>query len=112
MAQLNDWKMTGNPEAFRQGASVLRNARDWTKEKREKLIIAANGKVLDTEYSELVSSTQSFVRSSSNEAINPDSETSTDELALAVDTYTSFSYGTPLTAQTNLHPKSPRIDNL
>lgn len=32
MTQLNDWKMTGNSEAFRQGASALRNARDWAKD--------------------------------------------------------------------------------
>ena len=42
MTQLNGWKMTGNSEAFRQGASALRNAMDWAKEKREELMIAAN----------------------------------------------------------------------
>ncbi|MCJ1461990.1 hypothetical protein MMC07_000590 [Pseudocyphellaria aurata] len=45
MTQLRGWKMTDIPETFRQGASALRNARDWAKEKREELMIAANDKV-------------------------------------------------------------------
>jgi len=44
ITQLNGWSVTGNPDSFRQGASALRNARDWTKEKREELIHAANDK--------------------------------------------------------------------
>ena len=105
MTQLNGWKMTGNPEAFRQGASALRNARDWAKEKREELMIAANGKVPDTEHSDLVLSTQSFVSVSSTEATRPESETSADELALDVGTLTSSSHRTPVRAQINLPPK-------
>ena len=105
MTQLNGWKMTGNPRAFRQGASALRNARDWTKEKREELMIVANGKVLDAEYSDLVSSTQSFVSLSSTEATYPESETSADELALDVGTLTSSGHRTPVRAQMNLPPK-------
>ena len=102
MTQLNGWDMTGNPDTFRQGASALRNARDWAKEIREELMIAANGKVPDAENSDLVSSTQSFVSLSSNEATHPESETSTDELALDVGTFTSSSHRTPVKAQTNL----------
>ena len=105
MTQLRGWKMTDIPETFRQGASALRNARDWAKEKREELMIAANGKVPDAEQSDLVSSTQSFVSLSSNEATHPESETSTDELALDVGTFTSSSHRTPVKAQTNLPPK-------
>ena len=105
MTQLNGWDMTGNPDTFRQGASALRNARDWAKEKREELMIAANGKVPDAEHSDLISSTQSFVSLSSNEATHPESETSTDELALDVGTLTSSSHRTPVRAQTNLPPK-------
>ncbi len=105
MTQLNGWDMTGNPDTFRQGASALRNARDWAKEKREELMIAANGKVPDAEHSDLVSSTQSFVSLSSNEATHPESETSTNELALDVGTLTSSSHRTPVRAQTNLPPK-------
>ncbi len=105
MTQLNGWKMTGNPEACRHGANALRNARDWANEKREELIVAANCKALNTEHSDLVSSTQSFVSRSSNEAIHPESETSADELALDVDTFTSSSRRTPVKAQTNPLPK-------
>ena len=104
MTQLNGWKMTGNPEAFRQGASALRNARDWAKEKREELMIAANGKVPDAEQPDLASSTQSFVSVSSTEAAHPESETSADELALEVGTLTSSSHRTPVRAQMNLPP--------
>ena len=105
MTQLNGWEMTGNPEAFRQGASALRNARDWAKEKREELMIAANIKVPDAEHSDLVSSTQSFVSLSSNEVTHPESETSADELALEVGTFTRSSHKTSVRAQTNLPPK-------
>ena len=103
--QLNGWDMTGNQDTFRQGASALRNARDWAKEKREELMIAANGKVPDAEHSDLVSSTQSFISVSSTEATHPESETSADEIALEVGTFTSSSHRTSVRAQTNLPPK-------
>lgn len=61
MTQLNGWKMTSNPEAFRQGASALRNARDLVKEEREELIAAANAKALIAEHSGLDSSTKLYV---------------------------------------------------
>ena len=113
MTKLRGWDMTGDPDTFRQGASALRNARDWAKEKRAELMIAANGKVPDAENSDLVSSTQSFVRSSSNEATHPESETpesetSTDELALDVGTLTTELRSEP---KRMFHPKSPRVDN-
>ena len=82
MTELNGWDMTGNPDTFRQGANALRNARAWAKEKREEVIATANAKALNVEHSDLVSSTQSFVSLSSNEAAHPESETSADELAL------------------------------
>lgn len=97
--------MTGNPDTFRQGASALRNARDLTKEKRGELIAAANGKALSAEHSDLVSSTQSFVSLSSNEATYPESETSADELALDLDMFTSSSHKPPVRAQTSPAPK-------
>ena len=68
-------------------------------------MIAANGKVPNAEHSDLVSSTQSFVSLSSNEATHPESETSTDELALDVGTFTSSSHRSPVRAQTDLPPK-------
>jgi len=77
------------------------------KEKREELIIAANGKVPDAEHSDLVSSTQSLVSLSSNEVTHTESETSADELALDVGTFTSSSHRTPVRAQMNL----PRVNN-
>lgn len=94
MTQLNSWSMTGNPDTFRQGASAFRNARDWAEEKRKELITAANGKVLDTENLNLVSSTQSFVSVSSNEATHLESETSADELPLNIDIRASLIRGT------------------
>ena len=105
MTQLNSFAVTGNPDYFRQGASALRNARDWAKEKREELMIAANGKVPDAEHSDLVSSTQSFVSVSSTGATHPESETSADELALEVGTLTSSSHRPPVRARMNLPPK-------
>ena len=85
MTQLNSWSLIGNPDAFRQGAGALRNARDWAKEKRNELIAAANSKLLEAEHSDLVSSTQSF-SPLSNEPTYPESETSADELALDANT--------------------------
>ncbi len=90
--------MTGNPDIFRQGASALRNTRDLTKEKREELIAAANGKALSAEYLDLVLSTQSFILLLSNEATYLESKTSADELALDLGTFTSSSYKTPVRA--------------
>ncbi|KAK3169673.1 hypothetical protein OEA41_009057 [Lepraria neglecta] len=104
ITQLNSFAMTGNPETFRQGAGALRNARDWAKEKREELIAAANGKVPDAEYSDLVSSTQSFTSQPSNEPTRPESETSADELALDADTFTSSSRRAPVGARTKPPP--------
>ena len=52
----------------------------------------------DTEYLDLVLSTQSFVLLLSNEATYLESETLTDELALDVSTFTSSSYRTPVRA--------------
>ncbi|KAK3176921.1 hypothetical protein OEA41_008247 [Lepraria neglecta] len=105
ITQLNGWKMTGNPEAFRQGASALRNARDLVKEKREELIAAANSKVPDAEHSDLVSSTQSFTSQPSNEPTQPESETSADELALDINTFATSSSRTPVGVRTNYPPK-------
>lgn len=82
MTQLDGWKMTRAPDTFRQGATALRNARDWAQEKRKELIAAANGKALNPESSELDSSTHSFMSPSTNGIIDQESDTSTDELTL------------------------------
>ena len=74
--------MAGNPEGFRQGATAWRNGRDLTRDQRKGLIDAANEKALNAESPGFGSSVQSFVSLSSNEPIQPESETSADELAL------------------------------
>ena len=101
MTQLNGWKMTGNPEAFRQGASALRNARDLMKENREELIAAANAKALIAEHPGLDSSTQSFASLSSDLPVRLGSETSADELALDINTCATSSSTTTAGVQTN-----------
>ena len=105
VTQLNGWKMTGNPDAFRQGASALRNARDWAREKREELIAAANRNAPNTAYPGLESSTQSLVSMSSNELAHPESETSADELGLDLDTFASSGHRIPVGARSNRPPK-------
>ncbi|KAF9769956.1 hypothetical protein IL306_012536, partial [Fusarium sp. DS 682] len=42
MTQLNSWSLTGNAEAFRQGAAAYRNGRDWAKQQRDRAIAQAN----------------------------------------------------------------------
>jgi len=105
MTQLRSFAMTDAPDTFRQGARVLRNAREWAEEQREELIAAANGKVPDAEHSDLVSSTQSFVSLSSDEPVHLESETSADELALNPSNCTRSIHKTPVRARTNDLPK-------
>ena len=40
--------MIGDLDTFREGASALRNARDWAQEKRKELVDAANAKARNT----------------------------------------------------------------
>lgn len=102
MNQLNTWGMTGNAETFRQGATAYRNARDWTKEQRDEAIKRANerandGQVgtlaVDAGFSGVSSSTtgasldesytiEALSQESNTTADPPESEPSTDELAL------------------------------
>ena len=105
MTQLRGWDMTDNPDTFRQGASALRNARDWAKEKREELIAAANGKVPDADHSALDSSAQSVVSLSSNDPAHLESETSADELAMDIGTCIHPTHRTPVGARTNPSPE-------
>jgi len=72
----------------------LRNAKDLTKEKREELIIATNDKALSAKHLNLMSFMQSFVSLLLNEIIYLEFETLVDELALNLDTFTSFNYKT------------------
>ena len=98
MTQLNGWKLTGNPDSFRQGAIALRNAREWAKENREELIAAANGTAPNAGHSGFGSSTHSFVSLSSNEHAPLESETSADELAVDMDTFAIPNHRTPVRA--------------
>lgn len=97
--QLRGWKMTDTPDTFRQGASALRNARDWAQEKRKELIAAANGKALNKESSGADSSTQSTLSPSTNEVVNQESDTSTDDLAPEIAPLASSSHSTPVGAR-------------
>ncbi len=72
----------------------MRNAKDLTKEKREELIIATNDKALSAKHLNLMSFMQSFVSLLLNEIIYLEFETLVDELALNLDTFTSFNYKT------------------
>jgi hypothetical protein len=42
MTQINSWSVTGNCDAFRQGAAAFRNGRDWAKRQRDHAINEAN----------------------------------------------------------------------
>ncbi|KAM4060511.1 hypothetical protein HRG_001930 [Hirsutella rhossiliensis] len=42
MAQIKTWGLTGDLDAFRQGAAAFRNGRDWAKRKRDNAMMQAN----------------------------------------------------------------------
>ena len=92
MTQLKAFAMTSDAETFRQGATFLRNGRGLTGDERRELIAAANAKALNAESPGFDSSTQSFVSMSSNEPIQPESETSADELALDINILASSNH--------------------
>lgn len=105
MTQLNSFVTINNSEIFRQETTLLRNVRELTKEKREELIAATNDKVLDAKHSDLMSFTQSFVSLSSNESVNSESETLTDELALSTNTCARSTHRTSVKARINSSSK-------
>lgn len=91
MNQLRSFSLTDTPEAFRQGATAYRNARDWAKEKRDGFIEAANGRMPDT-YAEPESFGSSGYGQASVSTAGPvlvGSDTSADELTLEEQTYIS-----------------------
>lgn len=51
--QLRDFSMTDDSDAFRQGATAYRNARDWAKEQRDNAIDRANKTVRDSQVAAL-----------------------------------------------------------
>lgn len=101
--------MTSDPEAFRQGATFLRNGRDLTGGERRQLIAAAHTKALNTENPRFYSSTQSLVSLSSNEPAHPESETSADQLALDLGMFPSSNKTIPVPARTKASPKDRLI---
>ncbi|KAF7864527.1 hypothetical protein EAF04_006659 [Stromatinia cepivora] len=48
MTQINAWSLTGSPGTSREGVTAFRNAIDWAKEQRDKMIENANHRVNDT----------------------------------------------------------------
>jgi hypothetical protein len=81
--QFRAFTITHNPEAFRQGATAYRNARDWAKKKRNKFIETANGKVTSLPQNiSFESSGYSEPSTSTNRASTLKSDTSADKLAL------------------------------
>ena len=106
MTHLNSYAMIGNPEGFRQGAAALRNGRDLARDQRKELIDAANKKALNAESPSIDSSMQSFVSISSNGPVQPESETSADELALDINILASSNHGTAAGIQRNPQSKS------
>ena len=104
MTQLNGWHMTGNINTFREGAAAVRNARDWAKETREKLIGAANRKAPYSEHSGFGSSTDSFASLSPKDPAPLESETSADELAVDGNTSASSNHRIPVGARVNPIP--------
>ena len=55
--------MTHNQEIFRQGATAYRNARDWTREQRDKAIERANKRANDSQVGTLANASFSKVSS-------------------------------------------------
>ena len=106
MTQLRSFAMTDAPDTFRQGAAAWRNGRDLTRDQRKELIDAANEKALNAESPGFDSSMQSFVSMSSNEPIQPESETSADELALDINVLASSNHRITAGIQKCFQPKS------
>ena len=107
--KLNSYAMTGNPEGFRQGAAAWRNGRDLTRDGRKELIDAANEKALNAESPGFSLFMQSFVSLSSNEPIQPESETSADELALDINILASSNHRITAGIQKNPQLKTSSI---
>ncbi|KAI9765644.1 MAG: hypothetical protein M1840_007201 [Geoglossum simile] len=82
--QLGAWALTGSSRQFREGAGTFRNARDWAKEQRDKLIVDANSRVVDisAETSTSGSLGSGMLSLSTIEPTLHESDTSADELAL------------------------------
>ena len=92
MTQLGGWDLTGSYDQFRQGASALRNARDWAKEQRDQLVAAANSRVIGIPRETSISAPS--IHSISESTIDPEveaSKRSVDELSEDVNTGPGYS---------------------
>ncbi len=92
ITQLNIFVITGTAERFREKVTVFRNARDWTKKQRDRVIVTANNSIIrlskDTFNLELsIYSMQSTIESNTLE-----SEISADKLFQNVDKAFSLLY--------------------
>ncbi|KAL9077897.1 MAG: hypothetical protein Q9157_003196 [Trypethelium eluteriae] len=82
MHQVGAYAMTHNADMFRQGATMFRNARDWTEEQRKRLISQANARVSAAASRPTEgSSSQSFTSTIRTGQYVSESETSADELS-------------------------------
>ncbi|KAL9083478.1 MAG: hypothetical protein Q9165_008505 [Trypethelium subeluteriae] len=82
MHQVGAFAVTHNADIFRQGATVFRNARDWTEEQRQRFIAQANARVGTAAPKSMEgSSSQSITSMMSVGWDGTDSETSADELS-------------------------------
>jgi len=80
--QLGGWALTGFIEQFREGTSAFKNARDWAKEQRDGLVVAANGRVIGIPKETSTSGPSTYSLSQSTIGPNAiESETSADELS-------------------------------
>jgi len=81
MTQLRSFAMTDILDTFREGASALRDARDWAREERHKLITSANN-IEHGARSATSESPASILSPSTIRVSQMDSDTSADELAM------------------------------
>lgn len=89
MNRLGSFALVGTPDVFRQGATAYRNARDWTKERRDEFINTANERARASRQETSVdSSGYSDPSTPTHMAAAPESETSADEVAADVVTET------------------------
>ncbi|PGG99224.1 hypothetical protein AJ79_08654 [Helicocarpus griseus UAMH5409] len=83
LTQLRSFALTDSPELFRQGASALRNTRDWAKEHRDRFIVAANTVAENTPIDMSLNASSQTPLSHSTHIIR-ESETSADELSAGI----------------------------
>jgi hypothetical protein len=81
MTQLRVLALSDDPDAYRQGAAALRNARELAKEWRDQFISAANERARSMNAKESTLSSSNYSRPSRTTYLAEESETSPDEFA-------------------------------